>query len=207
MFGAPGIVMVGAVLASYALGTLPTAVLVGTRRGVDPTTAGSGNPGASNVYRLMGRRAGVAVLVVDLLKGLLPALAALVLIGRPLALACGLAAVVGHVAPIQRRFRGGKGVATAGGVALVLWPLVSVVLVAAFLLAGRLVGIASVGSLVMAVGLPVGVGLTGRPLGEVLAAAALALLVVLRHAGNIRRLLRGEEQRTRRPDPAPRTLE
>lgn len=205
MLGAPAIVTVVAVVVAYAVGTLPTAALVGARRGVDPTAAGSGNPGASNVYRLLGRRAGIAVLVGDLLKGLVPTGLALAAGERPLAVACGVAAVVGHVAPAQRRFRGGKGVATAGGVAIVLWPIVSVVLLLAFVAAARLVGIAAVGSLVMAAGLPVGVGVTGRPAGEVGAAVGLALLVALRHSANIRRLLRGEEQRTRPPQPS--TLE
>lgn len=208
MFGAPVVVTVSAVVAAYVLGTLPTAVLVGARRGVDPTAAGSGNPGASNVYRLLGRRAAAVVLVVDVLKGAVPVAVVLGLGGeRALALACGVAAVVGHVAPVQRGFRGGKGVATAGGAALVLWPIVSLVLIGLFLVAGRFVGIASVGSLVMAAGLPVGVAVAGRPAGEVVAAAGLALLVVVRHAANIRRLLRGEERRTAQPDPAPPTLE
>lgn len=207
MFEAPLVVVVVAVGVAYLVGTIPTAQLVGVRRGVDPTAAGSGNPGASNVYRLLGRRAGAAVLVGDLLKGLVPAALALVLSDRALALAVGLAAVLGHVAPATRGFRGGKGVATAGGVALVMWPVVSAVLIGVFLIATRVGGVASVGSLSMAAGLPIGVGVAGRPAGEVLAAAALALLVVVRHAANIGRLLRGEERSVRRPRPTPPSLE
>jgi glycerol-3-phosphate acyltransferase PlsY len=179
---------------SYLVGTLPTAQLVGRRVGVDPTQAGSGNPGASNVYRLGGRRAGFAVLLLDMLKGAVPAAAGLAVGGRPLAVACGLAAVVGHVLPATRRFRGGKGVATAGGFAIVVWPVPSAVLAVVFLVVARLLRIASVGSLSMAAGLPVLVALTGRPAWEVAAAAALSLIVVVRHRENIRRLGRGEER-------------
>jgi acyl phosphate:glycerol-3-phosphate acyltransferase len=179
---------------AYLVGTLPTAQLVGRRIGVDPSRAGSGNPGASNVYRLGGRRAGAVVLLVDLLKGVVPTAIALGLGGRPLGVACALAAVCGHVLPVTRGFRGGKGVATAGGAALVLWPLPSVVLAVVFVVAARLVGIASVGSLAMAVGLPVLVALTGRPGWEIAASASLALIVVVRHRENIRRLGRGDER-------------
>lgn len=207
MFEAPLVVVVAAVGVAYLVGTIPTAQLVGVRRGVDPTAAGSGNPGASNVYRLLGRRAGAAVLVGDLLKGLAPTAVALALSDRELAVACGVAAVLGHVAPATRRFRGGKGVATAGGVALVMWPLPSAVLIVVFLLATRLGGVASIGSLAMAAGLPIGVGVSGRPAGEMLAAAAIALLVIVRHTANIGRLLRGEERTIRRPQPTPPSLE
>src|SRR3954470_11076122 len=102
------------VLAGYLLGTLPFAHLVAGRRGVDPTAEGSGNPGASNVYPTAGRRAGVAVLACDALKGAAGVGPALAVGDRQLGLLAGLAAVVGHVFPLTRRFRGGKGVATAG---------------------------------------------------------------------------------------------
>jgi glycerol-3-phosphate acyltransferase PlsY len=207
VFDVPPALVVIVVVGAYLLGTVPTAQLVGRRGGVDPTAAGSGNPGASNVYRLLGRRAGSLVLVGDLLKGLVPALVGLAVDGRELALAAGLAAVLGHVAPATRGFRGGKGVATAGGVALVLWPLVSVALTAVFVVVARATGTASIASLTMAVGLPLGVAVSGRRMWEVLAAAALTALVVVRHADNIRRLARGEERTARPPHTIPPTLE
>jgi acyl phosphate:glycerol-3-phosphate acyltransferase len=189
-----------AVAVAYLAGTLPMAQLVGRRVGVDPSRAGSGNPGASNVYRLGGRRAGALVLFLDMLKGAVPTGLALALGGRELAVACGLAAVVGHVAPATRGFRGGKGVATAGGVAIVLWPIPSAVLAIVFLVAAKLVGIASVGSLLMAIGLPVLVALTGRPAWEAAAAVVMSVIVVARHRENIRRIGSGDE-RSIRTDP------
>src|SRR5689334_17894800 len=98
---------------AYLAGMFPTARLVGGRTGHDPTHEGSGNPGASNVYRLAGRRAGAMVFLGDFAKGALAAGVGLAVGGRALGLACGAAAVAGHIAPVTRRFRGGKGVATA----------------------------------------------------------------------------------------------
>lgn len=188
-----GVGLAALVVVAYLVGTFPTALLVARRRGHDPTAEGSGNPGATNVYRVAGRRAGVIVLVGDLLKGALPAAAGLALGGRTWAVAAGAAAVLGHVVPATRGFRGGKGVATAGGMALVVWPVVSLVLVVLFAAVSRLSGAASLGSLAIAVGLPTGVALSGRPGWEVAAAAALAVVVVARHHENIRRLLSGRE--------------
>ncbi len=195
------VVSAAAVVGAYLVGTLPVALLVSRRSGHDPTREGSGNPGASNVYRIAGRAAGAIVLAADLGKGIAAAGAGWAIGGRDLALATGAAAVLGHVAPVTRRFRGGKGVATAGGVALVLWPLVSLVLVAVFVVLALTVRVASVGSLAMATGLPIGVAAAGRPGIEVAVAAGVAILVVARHHENIRRLVGGEERATTPRDP------
>lgn len=181
-------------LPAYLVGTFPTAVLVGRRQGHDPTREGSGNPGASNTYRTMGRRAGATVLLGDLCKGAVAAGAGLATGNRAVAVACGLAAVVGHVLPAGRGRRGGKGVATAAGMALVLVPAVAVVLAAVWALTAKVTGAASVASIVIAAGLPVGAALVGRPAGEALAFAACGALVVARHRDNIGRLRRGEER-------------
>jgi len=182
------------VVPAYLLGTFPTAILVGRRAGRDPTLEGSGNPGASNAFRTMGRRAGVLVLVGDLLKGAVPAGVGLATTGRPVAVACGLAAVVGHVFPVTRGFRGGKGVATAAGMTLVLLPAVAFLLAGVWAVIAKVTGTASVASIAIAVALPFAAGFSGRPSLEVVAFAACGLFVVARHHGNIDRLLRGEER-------------
>ena len=105
---------------SYVLGTFPTAHIVAGLVGHDPTAEGSGNPGATNVYRVAGKKAGAIVLIGDLLKGVVPSLVCLLIDGRTLALAAGMAAMIGHVAPITRKFNGGKGVATLTGLCSVL---------------------------------------------------------------------------------------
>jgi glycerol-3-phosphate acyltransferase PlsY len=179
---------------AYLLGTFPAAQLVGGARGHDPTREGSGNPGASNVYRLAGRRAGATVFVLDLVKGAVAAGAGYALDGRWLAMACGVAAVLGHIVPVTRRFRGGKGVATAAGVTVVLWPLAAVVGAAVWIAIAVGTDTASMASLAGAVAIPVAVALTGRPAREIVVAIVLAALVVLRHGSNIRRLLEGRER-------------
>ncbi|MEO6317883.1 MAG: glycerol-3-phosphate acyltransferase [Acidimicrobiales bacterium] len=181
------------VVPAYLLGTLPTAILVGREAGHDPTREGSGNPGASNTFRTMGRRAGVKVLVGDLAKGAVAAGMGLAAGHRSLGVACGLAAVLGHVAPATRRFRGGKGVATGAGMAAVLLPLPSLALAVLWLVTVKAVGAAAAGSLAVAVGLPAAAAIVGRPAGEVVAFAACGVLVVVRHRGNLGRLRRGEE--------------
>jgi acyl phosphate:glycerol-3-phosphate acyltransferase len=183
--------------AAYLAGTFPTAQLVARRLGHDPSLEGSGNPGASNVYRLAGRRAGAVVFLGDMAKGAAAVGAGLLLGGRGLALAAGAAAVLGHVYPVTRRFRGGRGVATGAGMAAVLYPLPSLVLALVWFAVARTTGKASLASLAVAVGLPVAVVASGRPVWEFAIVVGLALLVAARHRDNIGRLRRGEERSLR----------
>ena len=187
------LVAVICVVVSYVLGMFPTALLVGRRTGVDPTAAGSGNPGATNVLRTAGRRAALLTLLGDGGKGALAAALGWAVGGHGLGVACGVAAVVGHIAPVTRRFRGGKGVATAAGMVLVLFPLVALVGAVAYGLAVAVTRVGSVGSLTAAVVVPVTAALTGVPGWELAGLVACEALVVLRHSGNIRRLVQGEE--------------
>jgi glycerol-3-phosphate acyltransferase PlsY len=141
------------------------------------------------------------VLLGDVCKGASAAGLGWALGGHLLGVACGAAAVAGHVLPVTRRFRGGKGVATYGGAVLVLYPLHGLVAAAAFLAAARMARRVSVASLVIAVALPLGVAATGAPGAEVALLVAVALVVVVRHADNIARLARGVERplEVRRP--------
>jgi glycerol-3-phosphate acyltransferase PlsY len=197
-----------AVALGYLLGTFPAAALVGRATGHDPTVEGSRNPGATNVYRTSGRSAGAAVLAIDLAKGAVATALGLLVGDHTLGVVTGAAAVVGHVAPVTRGFRGGKGVATGAGMAAVAFPLVSVALGAIFAGVVALTRRASVGSLVLALLLPMGVALGGYDGVEVLVTAGVSLLVIARHHDNIRRLIRREEatvQRGDRPREAPET--
>jgi len=189
------VVLIGAVPA-YLLGTFPTAVLVARAGGHDVLTEGSGNPGASNVARIMGWKFGLLVMAGDLLKGAMAAGAGLLIDGRPAAYILGILAVIGHTYPVTRHFKGGKGVATAGGMLAVLHPLVLVVLAAVWFLVARVLKLASVGSLVVAVLFPVGVWISGRAGWEIALTGAIGALVVLRHLPNLRRLVKGQELRT-----------
>jgi glycerol-3-phosphate acyltransferase PlsY len=187
----PG-VAVACVAGAYLLGTFPTARLATRRRGVDPTAAGSGNPGATNVYRTAGRRAGVLTLAGDVIKGAGAAALGWAIGGHGLGVACGVAAVVGHVAPL-RGFRGGKGVATVAGMALVLFPLAALVSAAAFGAVTAISRTVSLGSIAAVAVLPAAAGALGAPGREVAALAGCAVIVIACHRGNIGRLWRGEE--------------
>lgn len=174
-------------------------------KGVDVRTVGSGNIGATNVWRTFGRRLGVPVVLLDTLKGFAPALVASLLVSDLAGVLAGGAAMVGHWRPLFLRFeKGGKMVATAGGAFLGLAPVVggigAVVWIAVFLL----LRYASVASMIGAVSLPVIAALLGESWPVVGFGIAAAAAVVLLHRGNIRRLLAGTENRfsLRRRAPA-----
>jgi acyl phosphate:glycerol-3-phosphate acyltransferase len=178
---------------AYLLGSFPTAALVARATGHDILREGSGNPGASNVYRLAGWKAGLIAFVGDFAKGAIPSAVGLVLDGHRGAYLLGFAAVVGHVLPVMFRFRGGRGVATAGGTLAVIFPLITLGLAVLWFVIARGLRKASVGSIVVTVAFPVLVALTGNSWGDVVITSALALVVLSRHLPNLRRLFRGEE--------------
>lgn len=181
-------------VAAYFVGTFPSAHLVAYWTGHDPEAEGSGNPGASNVLRIAGKRAGAIVFAIDVLKGLLPVLAGLALSGRPLAAVGWVAATVGHIFPAYRHFKGGKGAATAGGGVFGLFPLVFLGLLAVFVVVARVGKKASVASLTVAVAFGAWIILIAdRPLWEVIVTFAMIGLIVLRHTSNIVRLISRKE--------------
>jgi glycerol-3-phosphate acyltransferase PlsY len=183
--------------ASYLLGSFPTGYLVlraCSRR--DIRTLGSGATGATNVLRVSGWKSALPVALVDILKGALPAFLALRFFGDPgFAVQAASLAVLGHCFPVTIGFRGGKGVATAAGAmaALAPWPAAaSAVVFAATVAATRYV---SLGSLLAAAAFPAFALLLGAPPKTAAWSVAIVLVIVLRHAGNIRRLLQGRESR------------
>ena len=184
---------------AYLLGTFPSADLVARRYGIDVTKAGSGNPGASNVIRLVGWKAGVVVLLADAAKGAIAAGVGLVLDGHRGAWILGTAAVVGHVFPVWRRFKGGKGVATGAGVFAVVFPLVTVILAAVWFFVTRVLKKASIASVVVALIAPFAVWFRDGTTFDIVFVSVVAGLLVLRHASNLRRLVRGEEHGLERP--------
>jgi glycerol-3-phosphate acyltransferase PlsY len=167
--------------------------MVARSRGVDILTQGSGNPGASNVARVLGTRWGALVFGLDAVKGAVPAAIGLVVGTRPDAYILVSAAVLGHMFPITRRFRGGKGVATMGGAMLVLHPITSLILLALWIVVRKATGKASLASLLITVGLPVGIAIGGVPAWEIVYVVALCTLVLVRHVDNIKRLISRRE--------------
>jgi acyl phosphate:glycerol-3-phosphate acyltransferase len=176
---------------AWLLGTFPSAQLVARAHGRDILQEGSGNPGASNVHRLLGWRAGALVLLLDFAKGALAAGAGLAIGGRAGACILGVAAVVGHTYPLYRR--GGKGVAAAGGALVILYPFIVIGLGVCWFVVARVLHKASLASLLATILFPVAVLVAGYDRWEVGVVGGLALLVLVRHSANIRRLLRREE--------------
>ena len=200
------------ILAAYLLGSIPTSYWVGRWiYGVDLRGEGSGNLGATNTYRILGGKAALPVLVVDILKGWIPvALFPLALAGgsgiagagtgaggEGWLLLFGGAAILGHVFSFWVGFRGGKGVATSTGVFLGLAPLALLVALGVWLLAVGVTRFVSLASILAALALPVAVALTPHRggSGALAFSVALAAFVIFAHRANIRRLLQGSEGR------------
>jgi glycerol-3-phosphate acyltransferase PlsY len=186
------------IVAAYLLGMFPSALLAGRAHGVDPRASGSGNPGTTNVLRTAGREAAALTLVGDVGKGVVAASIGWIVGGHSVGVLCGLAAVIGHVAPVTRGFRGGKGVATAAGMVAVIAPVAAGVAAVVFVWVLALSRIVSLSSLVAAFSVPLVAFLVGAPSGEVVAFLACAVVVVARHRDNLVRLRHGEEPRLRR---------
>lgn len=225
--------VLGLIAAGYVCGSIPFGLLVGWLRGIDVRTQGSGNIGATNVGRVLGRGYGIAVFLLDVAKGFGPVLGA----GQVLqagaeggALSAGasigwcavaVAAILGHMFPCWLGFRGGKGVATSLGACLGIWPFMGVPVLIAFGIWIVVTGVTryvSVGSILAAVAVPILFAAFAAGRGAAwgawsglwplqVFAVVIAILVVYRHRGNIQRLWAGQESKIggsrRSTDPAP----
>ncbi|HRX85733.1 MAG TPA: glycerol-3-phosphate 1-O-acyltransferase PlsY [Phycisphaerae bacterium] len=212
--------IIATALGCYVAGAVPFGFLVGRARGIDIRTAGSGNIGATNVGRLLGRKWGILVFALDVAKGLVPTLLAgmvvdrcvaagawSLMVGNALWLACGVCCILGHNYPVFLKFKGGKGVATSLGVVLGVYPYMTLAGALAFAvwavvtLTSRYV---SLGSICAAAALPVLLAACTLSRGRAEFAAHLPLLafaillsglVIYRHRGNLARLRAGTENR------------
>ena len=185
------------ILIAYLFGSLSAAIILCRLLGLpDPRTQGSGNPGATNVLRIGGKKAAAATLFLDMLKGLLPVLLARAL-EAPLEIqaAVAFAAFLGHLYPVFFRFQGGKGVATALGVLLGLNWLVGLATIATWLVMALLFRISSLAALTAILLTPLYVWLLDRQVPLLAVAGAITLLLFWRHRSNIRKLLDGTEGR------------
>lgn len=191
--------LIMAIVASYFLGAIPTSYWVfKLARGVDLRSVGSGNLGATNLYRQLGWKYAIPVGIFDMLKGTIPVIVFAPWAGLGLAgaVGLGLVAVAGHVFSVFVGFKGGKGVATGGGVILGLAPWAFLVSLGLWIGIVKFTGYVSLGSIVAALSLPPSTWLLHADRREaVLPISALALLVVWFHRANIRRLLAGTENR------------
>ncbi|MEE2789629.1 MAG: glycerol-3-phosphate 1-O-acyltransferase PlsY [Myxococcota bacterium] len=170
----------------YLIGSIPTGVLVGLYTGADPRTVGSGNIGASNVARASGKKWGLLTLVVDVSKGLVPALVIAHQSGQEAAMITGFAAVIGHCFPVWLKLRGGKGVATAFGAVAAVLPTIAVVSALVWvtiLFFTRIPAIASLCAAALFVALP---QIDFQPVEVHFFTVGLAVVIILRHVKNIR---------------------
>ena len=181
---------------AYLLGCIPFGLVVARFKGVDLRSAGSGNIGATNALRAMGKGAGALTLVGDMLKGVAAVLLATRFAGAEAGLLAALAAVVGHDFPVFLGFKGGKGVATSFGVMLALDPMLGLLGLATWLIAFIIWRYSSLAALVSFALTPLGAWALNRGQGGLaLLCSSLTALIIVKHRGNISRLLKGEEPR------------
>ena len=200
------------VVGAYLLGSVSfSVVVVKVMQGLDVRTVGSGNAGATNVMRAAGKKAGVAVLALDVIKGMTAVVVPRALDAPPAVVgSAAVAVVLGHVFPVFFGFRGGKGVATSAGALGTLAPAALAAGIGVFILVVLWKRYVSLGSMVTAVLFPLLVGLGARRGWPedggpwlVLASAAIALLIVIKHRNNLRRLRQGTEPRLGDPRARP----
>jgi len=180
---------------SYLFGSIATAVIVAKLMDIpDPRHFGSGNPGATNVLRLGGKKAAVFTLAGDMLKGVLP-VACCIALNLPIIVvaAAALAAFIGHLYPVFFGFKGGKGVATAAGVLLAMAPLTGLIVITVWLVNAIITRYSSLSALLAAISAPIVAWLTGQPVEILITITLISALLIWRHQANIQRLLAGQE--------------
>ena len=184
----------------YLLGSLSLATVIAKRHGVDIFTVGSGNPGATNVRRILGAKAGNTVFVLDFFKGILAAALPLLLASDEyrelLAIVAIIAAITGHSFSIFLRFRGGKGVATTMGGLVVLVPVVWVIGVVVWLISYYTLRYVSLASMLFGISLPLSAFFLGKSSWVLFFCALIACLLIVLHKSNIVRLFKGTENRS-----------
>lgn len=184
------------ILAAYLLGSIPTGLLLAKAAGVDIRSSGSGNIGATNVYRTLGRTVGILTLVGDCLKGVIPVMAAAYMgMSDTWLAAVGLAAFLGHIYTVFLGFKGGKGVATALGVFLAVSPAAVGSVLVIFVAAVWKWRYISLGSIAAAVAMPGMVAVFDSRPPVVIMTVIISLLVVWKHRENIKRLKAGTESK------------
>jgi glycerol-3-phosphate acyltransferase PlsY len=186
-------------IVAYFIGSIPTGYLFGRARGVDIRTTGSGNIGATNVFRTLGKTAGICVLLIDAVKGFAPA--KFLLFGAPPetreyhSMVAGMFAILGHNYTCWLRFKGGKGIATSAGVLIALVPYGLLITLGVWLIVFAVSRYVSLASIVAAMVLPFAVWAIGRSPRMIALCSVVSILAIYKHRTNIQRLLAGTEHR------------
>ena len=185
-------------LISYLIGSIPFGVVLARAQRIDIRKQGSGNIGATNVARVLGKKAGLLTLLGDVLKGLFVVFGAGLLYEKPIVIALtGLMVFLGHLYSIFLKFKGGKGVATALGVVLAIHPLIALIQIASWLLVALVFRYSSLAALVTAAATPLYLWLAGDETSFIVLGAVLAVLLCWRHRQNIERLIARTESKIR----------
>ncbi len=183
-------------LFAYLLGSIPTGFLLGSFSGIDIRRAGSGNVGATNVARVVGKKQGLITLLVDVAKGFIPVLISSQLgFDLPVTVFAALAAFLGHLYPVFLKFRGGKGVATALGIFLGIAPIAAAILVLVFIVVTAMSRRVSLASMAAAGATPLVLWFFSYPPLLAGLGCSIGLMILFRHQENIRRLISGTEPR------------
>jgi glycerol-3-phosphate acyltransferase PlsY len=193
------------IIISYLIGSIPSGLILSRATGVDIRTTGSGNIGATNVTRLLGKKLGILTLVGDVLKAVIPMVGIhwyFIQSGMPFSAneidiavsLCGGAAFLGHLFPVYLKFKGGKGVATALGVFLILEPLAVLISLLIFIAVVYLSGFVALGSLLVSALMTLWIWLLGGSPNHVFLAFFIGVLIWFKHSDNIKRLLEGTEK-------------
>ncbi len=188
--------IVSALILSYFLGAIPSGYLITKKiKGFDIRNYGSGNPGAANVYRIVGKKAGWATFTCDALKGAVAVILAKILAPEAawLPIACGFIAICAHMWTVFLKFRGGKGVATSAGVFGALLPIPTLIAFLSFIIVVWRTGRISPGSILACVVLPIAAWLTGASLPYIIFCLIVAAIVIYKHIPNIKRMLAHKE--------------
>lgn len=191
---------------AYLLGSIPTAVWIGRKRyNIDVREKGSKNAGATNTFRVLGKKAGTVVLIIDILKGTVAVLVPFIFTSYAwaddhlihLKILCGILAVIGHIFPIYANFNGGKGVATSLGVILGIHPYAALICIILFLILFMASNYVSLGAIVASISFPLSIHFIFKNENLVLTifSIVLASVVVILHHNNIKRLLNGTENK------------
>ena len=179
------------VVIAYFIGNISPSTMLAKARGLDIKKEGSGNAGTTNALRVMGAKAGVITLVVDILKGVIAVLLPQLIVGENCAMLCAIAVIFGHVWPVIYKFKGGKGVATTFGAIVAINPLLGLATLAVVAITVLISKRMSAGSVMGALLFPI-LAFFIEP-GFYLHGLVLAAIVIIKHRSNIDRLIRGEE--------------
>lgn len=197
------LILLTVTLLAYLLGSVPFGLLLARTKGVDIRTQGSGNIGATNVLRCLGKPLGITCFLLDVLKGFLPAALFPTIgnilcpnaVGPGIGILFGAAAILGHNFPIFLNFKGGKGVATSAGVLLGIAPLAVLIGLAIWGVVFKLSGYVSLGSIIASLAVAITGWVAGYEMATAIALTLLGALSIYRHRSNIQRLLKGEENK------------